>query len=189
MTTIFKSTDRQFTPRPQPVDGFNLLTDASITSGMAASASAFSPSSPSGANNMSPRTPNLGAGSLNFDMRQLPPGQISSLYHFHRHAEELFMITAGTATLRTPAGTQILNTGDIAFFPTGPEGAHQLYNHTSEPCEYLDIRTFAGADIAEYPDSDKFMLLPTPTRFPHNAAQPYFHGEPTASQLRSLFNK
>ncbi len=49
--------------------------------------------------------------------------------------------------------------GDIVFFEIGPEGAHQLYNHTGEPCRYLDIRTEAGLDICEYPDSDKINII------------------------------
>jgi len=33
------------------------------------------------------------------------------------------------------------NQGDIIFFETGESGTHQLYNHTSIPCRYLDVKT------------------------------------------------
>ncbi|WP_394340403.1 cupin domain-containing protein [Mariniphaga sediminis] len=71
---------------------------------------------------------------LNFDLRLLNPGQFSAPYHFHRHAEELFMVVSGTMTLRTPERLEIVNRGDIIFFEMGVTGAHQFYNHGSEPC-------------------------------------------------------
>jgi uncharacterized cupin superfamily protein len=173
MTTIFKATRRQFEPNPGRAEGFCLASDASIMAGMAAMrAEAGS---------------RLGAGSLNFDMRRLDPGELSSLYHFHRHAEELFMIVSGSATLRTPNGFQTLSAGDIAFFESGAGGAHQLYNHGNEPCVYLDVRTFAGADIAEYPDSGRMLIVPTMEIFPREASVGYFEGAPAAATIREFF--
>jgi uncharacterized cupin superfamily protein len=37
---------------------------------------------------------------LHFDIRSLPPGKFSYPYHFHRNAEELFILFEGEATLR-----------------------------------------------------------------------------------------
>jgi uncharacterized cupin superfamily protein len=45
-------------------------------------------------------------------------------------------------TLRTPDGLEALTTGDVVFFEMGESGAHQFYNHSLEPCTYLDIRTY-----------------------------------------------
>ncbi|CAM4497919.1 hypothetical protein PATY110618_23385 [Paenibacillus typhae] len=45
------------------------------------------------------------------------------------------------------------------FFETGPEGAHQLYNHTEVLCRNFDLRTNNGLDVAEYPDSGKSNIL------------------------------
>ncbi|WNS45819.1 cupin domain-containing protein [Paenibacillus sp. MMS20-IR301] len=101
-----------------------------------------------------------GAKQLLFEMRSLDPGKYSYPYHFHRSAEEMFVILSGQATLRTPEGFQEVKAGDTVFFETGPEGAHQLYNHTSDPCVYLDLRTNHGIDICEYPDSGKINILP-----------------------------
>ncbi len=87
------------------------------------------------------------------------------------------MIISGSATLRTPKGLEFVNTGDLIFFEKGETGAHQLYNHTTEHCVYLDIRTYLGFDVAEYPDSDKILLAPTFEIYNHNSQVSYFEGE------------
>ncbi len=110
-------------------------------------------------------------------MRQLNPDQYCAAYHFHRYAEELFMILSGSATLRTPKGLEVVTSGDLIFFEKGETGAHQLYNHTTEPCIYLDIRTFIGHDICEYPDSNKIFLVPSYEIFNKDTQVNYFDGE------------
>ena len=176
MAKIFKATDRQFEENPGRKDGFRLVSDFALIRGMDALRVARSAAGvPAGT---------LGAGSLNFDVRRLDPGELSSLYHFHRHAEELFMIVSGTATLRTPDGMYILTPGDIAFFGTGEESAHQMYNHSDEPCVYLDVRTFLGCDIAEYPDSVRLLVVPTMERFDKASSTGYFDSEPDADTFR-----
>jgi uncharacterized cupin superfamily protein len=87
------------------------------------------------------------------------------------------MIIAGSATLRTPDGLEIVGVGDLIFFETGEAGAHQLYNHTTEPCIYLDIRTFIGFDVCEYPDSNKIFIVPTHEIFGKDSGLNYFDGE------------
>ncbi|MCE5316241.1 MAG: hypothetical protein LLG04_02620, partial [Parachlamydia sp.] len=61
----------------------------------------------------SPRLAELSnAKHLHFDMRSLDPGKFSFPYHFHRAAEELFVILSGEATLRSPEGFQKVSEGD-----------------------------------------------------------------------------
>lgn len=95
-----------------------------------------------------------------FDYRTLEHDEYSFPYHFHRNAEELIFIISGAMTMRTPKGLEILQTGDLIFFEMGESGAHQFYNHESEPCTYLDIRTTVGIDVCEYPDSGKINIVP-----------------------------
>jgi len=97
---------------------------------------------------------------LKFDVKSLDPGKFSYPYHFHRNAEEIFVILSGKVTLRTPDEFTELSQGDIVFFELGPTGAHQLYNHTQEPCTFLDLSTALGIDVCEYPDSGKINILP-----------------------------
>jgi uncharacterized cupin superfamily protein len=153
MPTIIKSNEREFQEAPGKIDNYRLFSDVSrIKKG-------------------------IKPQNLNFDLRQLNPGQYSAPYHFHRFAEELFMIISGSATLRTPDGLEIVNTGDLVFFEMGETGAHQLFNHTSEICVYLDIRTFIGYDVCEYPDSDKVLLAPSFEIFNKASKVSYFSGE------------
>ncbi len=153
MATILKSDQREFNENPNKIDNFRLFSDVSrINEGI------------------SPQN-------LNFDLRQLNPGQYSAPYHFHRFAEELFMIISGSATLRTPGGLEIVNNGDLIFFEIGETGAHQLYNHTKENCVYLDIRTFIGYDVCEYPDSNKLLIAPSFEIFNKDSKLKYFEGE------------
>lgn len=153
MATILKSDQREFAESPNKIDNFRIFTDLSRVK-----------------KGIEPRN-------LNFDVRQLNPGEYSAPYHFHRYAEELFMILSGSATLRTNEGLEIVKSGDLIFFEMGETGAHQLYNHTPEPCEYLDIRTFIGYDVCEYPDSNKILLAPSYEIFKKDAKVKYFEGE------------
>ena len=153
MATILKSDKREFKEAPNKIDNFRLLSDVSrIKSGV------------------NPKN-------LNFDLRLLNPGQFSAPYHFHRNAEELFMVLSGSMTLRTPEGLEIVTSGDLIFFEMGETGAHQFFNHATEPCTYLDIRTFIGFDVCEYPDSGKILLAPSFEIFNKEPKVGYFEGE------------
>src|SRR5690554_953857 len=162
MATLFKSDQKDFRETPNKIDPYKVLTDASR------SKKAINPEN------------------LIFDFRKLNPDQYSTPYHFHRYAEELFMILSGSATLRTPDGTETVNTGDLVFFEKGETGAHQLYNHTTEPCVYLDIRTYLGYDVAEYPDSNKILLAPSFEIFDKDAQVGYFRGE---EEIKEKWNR
>jgi uncharacterized cupin superfamily protein len=118
---------------------------------------------------------------LHFDVRSLDPGKYSYPYHFHRNAEELFVILSGKAMLRTPLEFIELTEGDIVFFEMGPEGAHQLYNHTEYPCCFLDIRTAADIDVCEYPDSGKINILPYREVYETKDKTDYYKGEDSVS--------
>jgi len=153
MATVFKSEHREFKEDANKIDNYRILSDITRLK-----------------KGIKPQN-------LNFDIRQLNPGQYSAPYHFHRYAEELFMIISGTATLRTSDGLEVVNVGDLIFFEIGETGAHQLFNHSDEPCTYLDIRTYIGYDVAEYPDSNKILLAPSFEIFNKDTTVNYFEGE------------
>lgn len=153
MATIIKKNERDYQFNPNKIDGFRLMTDVSrIKRG-------------------------INPQYLNFDLRQLNPKQYNAAYHFHRYAEELFVILSGTSTLRTPKGLEIVEEGDMIFFESGESGAHQLYNHSNNPCTYLDMRSYIGYDVCEYPDSDKIIIVPNGETFRRREQYPYFDGE------------
>jgi len=153
MATILRSEQREFKEAANKIDNFRILSDISRLE-----------------NGVNPQY-------LNFDLKQLNPEQYSAPYHFHRYAEELFMIVSGSATLRTTKGLDVVKSGDLLFFEIGETGAHQLFNHTTEPCVYLDIRTFIGYDLCEYPDSNKIFLAPSNDVFNKDTKVDYFEGE------------
>ena len=153
MATILKCENREFVENPGRIDNFRLFTDVSrVKNG-------------------------LDSKNLNFDLRLLNPGQFSSPYHFHHNAEELFMVVSGSMSLRTPKGIEIITAGDLVFFEMGETGAHQVFNHGTDPCIYLDIRTFIGADVCEYPDSGKTLVIPSMQVFEKESKVSYFKGE------------
>ena len=131
----------------------------------------------------SPRLGELSnAKHLHFDMRSLDPGKFSFPYHFHRAAEELFVILSGEATLRSPEGFRKVSQGDVVFFEEGANGAHQLYNHSDSPCIYLDVRTMIGIDVCDYPDSGKVNILPSRNIFENSSSVDYYKGEENAAE-------
>jgi uncharacterized cupin superfamily protein len=114
---------------------------------------------------------------LQFNLMKLQPGKFSYPYHFHHHAEEVFVIIKGEVTLRTVKGMEIVKQGDVIFFEKGPKGAHQLFNHSEEECQYLDLSTQLGFDVCEYPDSEKINLLPERIISKKGEASNYYDGE------------
>jgi uncharacterized cupin superfamily protein len=97
----------------------------------------------------------LGAEATGMSVYELPPGQAICPYHYEYAEEEWLLVLAGRPTLRHPDGSDQLEPWDVAFFTTGPDGAHAVRNDTDETVRVLmfsDVRTPAAT---VYPDSDK----------------------------------
>ena len=156
MATLFKHDQIEFKEDPGKIDHYHLFT----------------------------ATPRLGtvakSKNLIFDLRLLNPGQFSFPFHFHHASEEMMMVLTGTMTLRSADGFEIMTQGDIVFFEMGETGAHQFYNHSDEPCTYLDIRTLFGLDVSEYPDSGKINISPFMQLYKQNSKVSYFTDEENA---------
>ena len=157
MATIFRHEQIEFKEDPDKIDNYRLFT-------------------------ASPRLFSVAKSkNLVFDLRLLNPGQYSFPYHFHRNAEELMMIITGSMTMRSPGKFEIIAAGDIVFIEMGENGAHQFFNHTDQPCTYLDIRTLLTIDVVEYPDSGKINILPYSETFEKKSRTGYFKGEENIS--------
>jgi uncharacterized cupin superfamily protein len=100
----------------------------------------------------------LGADLLGGTLYELPPGEKTWPYHYEIGCEEWLIAVSGTPTLRTPDGEQELVPGDVAVFPEGPAGAHQVLNHSDEPCRVLILSSKSPVAVVHYPDSDKVGL-------------------------------
>jgi uncharacterized cupin superfamily protein/glyoxylase-like metal-dependent hydrolase (beta-lactamase superfamily II) len=120
----------------------------------------------------------LGAEKLGYFTVKLAPGQAVCPYHWHTAEEELFVVMAGTPTLRTPKGTFALRAGDVIAFPIGPGGAHRLQNDSAEEAHVLLIaNNEESSDSCFYPDSRKHVVGGTRVLARDEPALDYFDGE------------
>src|SRR5215218_6279162 len=99
--------------------------------------------------------PRLGANQTGASLYELPPGQAVCPYHYEYGEEEWVLVLQGRPTLRTPDGSERLEPFDVAFFPRGPAGAHQVRNDTDAPARVLMWSEVIVPAATVYPDSDK----------------------------------
>ena len=99
--------------------------------------------------------PELGAKATGTTIYELPPGQALCPYHYEYGEEEWVMALQGRPSVRTPAGIEQLEPHEVMFFPTGPEGAHQIRNDSSETVRVMMWSNVVHPTATAYPDSDK----------------------------------
>jgi uncharacterized cupin superfamily protein len=97
----------------------------------------------------------LGARLLGGSLYELPPGEKTWPYHYEQGSEEWLLVVAGKPTLRSPDGEQVLEPGDVAVFPEGPSGAHQVINETDESARVVLFSSKSPLAVVHYPDSSK----------------------------------
>jgi|SRR5215207_3374478 len=99
--------------------------------------------------------PLLGARRTGASVYELPPGEAVCPYHYEHGEEEWLLVLEGRASVRTPAGTEQLEPMELAFFPAGREGAHQIRNESATPVRVLMWSEVVTPTVTVYPDSDK----------------------------------
>jgi uncharacterized cupin superfamily protein len=97
------------------------------------------------------------ARKLGASVDTLPPGKRSCPYHLHHAQEEMFIVLAGSGTLRVAGQELPLKAGDVIFIPPGPEYPHQIINTSDAPLSYVSVSTQETPEICEYPDSGKLL--------------------------------
>ena len=65
------------------------------------------------------------------------------------------LVVSGKPTVRTPEGERTLRAWDVAAFPTGEAGAHEVRNDTAEPVRVVMFSTTSDPEVCVYPDSGK----------------------------------
>ncbi|MGH2712290.1 MAG: cupin domain-containing protein [Thermoleophilaceae bacterium] len=75
----------------------------------------------------------------------MPPGASSFPLHVHYANQELIIVLAGRATLRTFDSERRLEPGEVVACPAGRGGAHHLDNREQEPARVLGGQHDAGA--------------------------------------------
>jgi uncharacterized cupin superfamily protein len=98
----------------------------------------------------------IGGELIGGSLYELEPGDRLYPYHTHHTNEEWLIVTQGRPTLRTPDGEQELTEGDVAAFPRGDAGYHQVINRSEEPIRVLMLSTMLDPEIVHYADSDKW---------------------------------
>ncbi len=110
-----------------------------------------------------------GAKSLGASVYEIPPGEATFPYHWHSANEEMLIVLRGRPSLRTPDGWRQLEEGEVVAFRTGPEGAHQVQNRSTETVRVLLVSQMITPEVCGYPDSGKVSAA---TRPPGSPATP-----------------
>lgn len=122
-----------------------------------------------------------GAEQTGASVYELPPGEAVCPYHYEYGEEEWVLVLEGAPTLRTPEGADQLAPFEIAFFPKGRSGAHQIRNDTQEPVRILMWSNVVLPTATAYPDSGKVGVWTGDAREDvmavRSSAVGYFHGE------------
>ena len=123
----------------------------------------------------------LGAERTGVSLYELPPGEAVCPYHYEYGEEEWLLVLDGVATVRTPEGDVQAGPQELFFFPTGPEGAHQVRNDGDALARVLMFSNVVSPTATCYPDSDKVGVYTGDKAedriFVRSDAVDYFHGE------------
>jgi uncharacterized cupin superfamily protein len=102
----------------------------------------------------------VGAKLTGLSMYELPPGERAWTYHYELNREEWVIVVAGEVVVRTPAGDRTMREGDIACFPPGEAGAHQVRNESDAPARFAMPSSWAGNGyVAIRPDSNTALIV------------------------------
>jgi uncharacterized cupin superfamily protein len=125
--------------------------------------------------------PRLGGQRLGATVVDFDPGEGTSPYHYEVGREEWVLVLVGTPTLRRPDGEQPLAPGDLACFPSGPEGAHRLLNRSTGSVRVMFFSTQTVPVNIHFPDSGKWAMYNGPDlgahRFLAAGEVDYWYGE------------
>jgi uncharacterized cupin superfamily protein len=86
---------------------------------------------------------------------ELAPGQRLCPYHWEAGQEEWLVVLDGEPSVRTPEGETRLRSGDVACFPRGERGAHQVRNDSGAPARVVMLSERRSPNVVVYPDSGK----------------------------------
>ena len=99
----------------------------------------------------------IGGELIGATMSEVEPGGRLWPYHTHYLNEGWVIMLRGEPPLRTPEGEQVLNEGDVACFPRGKNGAHQIISRTDSPIRVLMLSSMVPGEIIEYLDTGKVL--------------------------------
>ena len=121
----------------------------------------------------------LGAQRMAATVTVLEAGQAVCPYHYELVEEEWLFVLEGTPSVRTPAGEERLESGDVVCFPRGPQGAHKIFNAAPQAARILIVSERAECAATVYQDSDKIGIFGPDVRMLFRRAdqRDYWDGE------------
>ena len=103
--------------------------------------------------------PIVGAERTGTTVYEVEPGNATWPYHFEIADEEWMFVIEGEVVLRTPEGERPMRAGDVACFPIGAAGAHEVRNESESPARFaLTSHAVGPGGGAVYPDSGKVLV-------------------------------
>lgn len=117
-----------------------------------------------------------GGHPFDLQIRRIPAGAAVCPFHSHAGQWEMFVVIAGSGTVRTTEARTEVKPGEVFFHPPGVP--HQLFASSTQELEVLIITDNPPVDSCHYPDSNKWSLRP-PGKFFRMTEVHYFDGEDT----------
>jgi uncharacterized cupin superfamily protein len=94
----------------------------------------------------------LGSSHCGLRVYRLAPGKQATRLHRHLLQEEMFLILAGSGTLRHGDRQVAVSAGDFILYPAGDPAAHTFVNTGTEPMEYIAAGDRLAYEVCEYPE-------------------------------------
>ena len=107
----------------------------------------------------------IGGSRIGMSVYDIPAGEAIGPYHFEWTDEEWLIVVSGVATVRTADGERELQPGDVACFPLGPDGAHQVRNASGKPLRVAIVSTMNEFGIVEYPEQARVGIWAGPEHY------------------------
>ncbi len=95
-----------------------------------------------------------GIADYGVNIMRLPPGNWSSLRHWHSHEDEFVFIVAGEVVLIEDDGETVLRAGDCAAFPKNSGNGHHMINRSGADAVYLEVGSRHPDDMTTCADID-----------------------------------
>ena len=116
-----------------------------------------------------------GGHPFDVQIRRIPPGAAECCpFRSHMGQWEMFVVQAGTGTVRSGPETHAIKPGDVFVHP--PATPHQLINSGTVDLVVLIVADNPSLDACFYPDSNKWSLRP-PGKIFRMTETTYFDGE------------
>jgi uncharacterized cupin superfamily protein len=99
----------------------------------------------------------IGVHEVGATLHVVPAGKTAWPFHRHHGADELFVVLAGTGTLRFGEERLPIKAGDCIGCPAGGE-AHQIINTSDDELRYIAFANHTRAEVIDYPDSGRIAV-------------------------------